>query len=211
MRRTVNLHTVFVSISEGHEGWSQMDCWNCGSQVPRDVHYCPNCAASLSGLEKTLTRRPAKLLGTLAVLGWLTAAVLAGVLLYQVRGRLLQAGGAEALAQTTTPTRAVATRAPTATALPVTVVVTYTPPATPHSAATATKAATATATPSLAPPQATAKPNPPRKHVVQRGDTLDAIARKYGVTAQGIADANGLQLSSILQVGQELTIPDAGS
>ena len=46
-----------------------------------------------------------------------------------------------------------------------------------------------------------------RTHVIQAGDTLYALALRYGVTAQAIANANGLTLYSILYVGQTLTIP----
>jgi len=50
-------------------------------------------------------------------------------------------------------------------------------------------------------------PSTGRTHVIQAGDTLYALALRYGVTAQAIADANGLTLYSTLYVGQTLTIP----
>lgn len=50
-------------------------------------------------------------------------------------------------------------------------------------------------------------PSTGRTHVIQPGDTLYGLALRYGVTAQAIADANGLTLYSILYVGQTLTIP----
>ncbi len=49
----------------------------------------------------------------------------------------------------------------------------------------------------------------PVVHTVVRGDTLYGISRKYGVPAQKIAGANGIKLSSILRIGQKLTIPGA--
>ena len=53
-------------------------------------------------------------------------------------------------------------------------------------------------------------PAPPPSHfatyVVQRGDTLYSIARRYGSTVQAIMDANGLPNYNI-RVGQELRIP----
>ncbi len=47
-------------------------------------------------------------------------------------------------------------------------------------------------------------------HVVQRGEILASIARKYGTTVAAIAAANGLANPSFIYVGQRLTIP-AGS
>lgn len=45
-----------------------------------------------------------------------------------------------------------------------------------------------------------------RVYIVAAGDTLGAIARKFGVTVQMLKDANGLS-SDFLRVGQELKIP----
>lgn len=44
-------------------------------------------------------------------------------------------------------------------------------------------------------------------HVVQRGDTLSAIAARYGVPVEGIMEMNGLRSARRLRVGQELVIP----
>jgi LysM repeat protein len=44
-------------------------------------------------------------------------------------------------------------------------------------------------------------------HVVQRGDTLYSIARRYGTTVQAIMSANGLSNRNFIWVGQRLTIP----
>jgi LysM repeat protein len=43
--------------------------------------------------------------------------------------------------------------------------------------------------------------------VVEPGDTLSAIAEKFGVTTQQLIDANRLSNPDLLNVGQELTIP----
>jgi hypothetical protein len=63
---------------------------------------------------------------------------------------------------------------------------------------------------SLAPtpaPEPTPTPAPtPVTYIVQSGDTLNAIAARFGTTAQAIMDANGLT-SEIIQVGQVLIIP----
>jgi LysM repeat protein len=45
-------------------------------------------------------------------------------------------------------------------------------------------------------------------YVVQAGDTVAAVARAYGVTAQAIVAANGLADANVIVVGQELIIPD---
>ena len=45
------------------------------------------------------------------------------------------------------------------------------------------------------------------EHLVVSGETLSCIGRAYGVVPNAIADANGIQLTSILVVGQRLKIP----
>jgi spore germination protein len=44
-------------------------------------------------------------------------------------------------------------------------------------------------------------------HVVERGDTLSAIAARYGTRAAEIADANALGRGERLVRGAELIIP----
>jgi LysM repeat protein len=44
-------------------------------------------------------------------------------------------------------------------------------------------------------------------HVVQEGETLSEIARMYGVTADELAQANGLDNPNAISVGQALVIP----
>ncbi len=48
-------------------------------------------------------------------------------------------------------------------------------------------------------------------HVVQRGETLHSIARRYGTTAAAIASANGLRNPNLIYVGQRLRIAGGGS
>jgi LysM repeat protein len=48
-------------------------------------------------------------------------------------------------------------------------------------------------------------------HVVQRGEYLAQIARKYGTTVSAITQANNLIDPSLLYVGQRLVIPAAGT
>lgn len=46
-------------------------------------------------------------------------------------------------------------------------------------------------------------------HVVQRGEILSRIALQYGVSAQAIAQANGIYNPSLIYAGQTLIIPGA--
>ncbi len=48
-------------------------------------------------------------------------------------------------------------------------------------------------------------------HVVNRGDTLTAIAARFGTTTQALVQANGLASPDRIFVGQRLLIPGGGS
>ncbi len=50
-------------------------------------------------------------------------------------------------------------------------------------------------------------PTQDQVHVVQGGDTLNAIAQRYGVSVESIVQANQLPDANVLEVGQALTIP----
>ncbi|MCZ8064212.1 LysM peptidoglycan-binding domain-containing protein [Silanimonas sp.] len=49
-----------------------------------------------------------------------------------------------------------------------------------------------------------------QRYTVRSGDTLSAIARRHGCTAQGIARANGLRPPYALRPGQRLDLPACG-
>jgi LysM repeat protein len=49
------------------------------------------------------------------------------------------------------------------------------------------------------------------RHVVVAGDTVSALARRYGTTTTAIVAANGLGARAVIQVGQTLTIPRPGA
>ncbi|MCK9239123.1 LysM peptidoglycan-binding domain-containing protein [Desulfocurvus sp.] len=48
-------------------------------------------------------------------------------------------------------------------------------------------------------------------YVIQPGDSLWAVAKKYNTTAASLAAANGIGLKTTLKVGQRLYIPDQGT
>jgi N-acetylmuramoyl-L-alanine amidase len=48
-------------------------------------------------------------------------------------------------------------------------------------------------------------------YVVQKGDTLAAIAARYGTTAAAVARANGLSNPNLVVIGRRLTIPAGAS
>jgi LysM repeat protein len=62
--------------------------------------------------------------------------------------------------------------------------------------------------------QPTAKPQPapaaPTIHIVQPGDTLGQIAKRYGTTVAAIMEANGLPSADRIGVGLRLIIPKGG-
>ena len=56
----------------------------------------------------------------------------------------------------------------------------------------------------------TCKAVPARTHVVVRGDTLSAIAKRYGVGVEVLRDHNGLE-SDVIRIGQRLTVPSSSA
>jgi membrane-bound lytic murein transglycosylase D len=49
-----------------------------------------------------------------------------------------------------------------------------------------------------------------RYHNVKSGETLSAIARKYGVTVNDLTQVNKISTKTTLRIGQELTVPISG-
>jgi LysM repeat protein len=49
----------------------------------------------------------------------------------------------------------------------------------------------------------------PTVHTVARGDTLGAIAKKYGTTTAALQQANNIRDPSRIAIGQKITIPKA--
>lgn len=58
----------------------------------------------------------------------------------------------------------------------------------------------------ISPATTVAAQQPPAGHIVRAGDTLAAIAARFGTTPQAIMEANGLP-GSVIYPGQYLTIP----
>ncbi|MGB1249545.1 MAG: LysM peptidoglycan-binding domain-containing protein [Candidatus Promineifilaceae bacterium] len=50
-------------------------------------------------------------------------------------------------------------------------------------------------------------PDAPRQHIVQGGESIQAIADQYQLDLQLLLDANRLQTNSVLQIGQHLLVP----
>lgn len=50
-----------------------------------------------------------------------------------------------------------------------------------------------------------------RTHLIRDGDTLSAIARRYGVSMAALADANGIANPAHIKVGETLRIPSAAA
>jgi len=82
------------------------------------------------------------------------------------------------------------------------------PAATPTSEATSTPPPAPVLTATPAPEQAAAPASTSAVYTVRAGDTLAAIAQAYGVTVSAIVEANGIQDPNLIEVGQELVIPD---
>jgi LysM repeat protein len=60
------------------------------------------------------------------------------------------------------------------------------------------------------PPPTTPPPTGSQTYIVQPGDTLSAIARRFNTTVTAIAQASGISNINYITVGQQLTIPGSG-
>ena len=61
--------------------------------------------------------------------------------------------------------------------------------------------------PAVKPSTESTKPSNEVVYTVKRGDTLSAIARKYGTTYKVLAAYNGISNPNIIRVGQKIKIP----
>lgn len=179
-------------------------CPRCGTRVALQAKSCLLCGYRLD---------KGGYLGAGAAL--VVVAIVSGIAIGALRDR----SGAEpvstrplstpptgiALAATSAPLgSATATPQPSPTAAP-----TFTPEPSPTPTETPVPEPTATETPEpTATPEASPTPLPgPLTHTVARGDSLLAIAQRYGTTVSALTAANGITERTILRVGQELIVP----
>jgi len=81
------------------------------------------------------------------------------------------------------------------------------PPAAKRNAPRSTSNTVRVATSGSNPPTATAAAAANRTHTVRRGETLTALARRYGVSVQALRDANGLSDRDGLRAGATIRSP----
>jgi LysM repeat protein/predicted nucleic acid-binding Zn ribbon protein len=153
-------------------------CPHCGTPVAQRADTCLMCGALLKERKKRSIRLPQ---GDL----WLPLFIVMAIALVWL-WKPWEAREPQAMVS---PTASVT---PTATPLP-----------------TATFPVAPTATPLYSPtppPTATLPPNQTR-HVVESGETVGTIAKKYGTTTAAILEANGLKERTLIHPGDELIIP----
>lgn len=111
-------------------------------------------------------------------------------------------GGPGGAAPTSAPPSPTASVAPSATPSP-------TPSATPTATATPTPTASPTPAPTAEPTVAPTPPPPPpqQTYVVQEGDTLAAVAERFGTSVSALQSANGIEDPDEIIIGQVLVIP----
>ncbi len=66
-------------------------------------------------------------------------------------------------------------------------------------------------TPGVNPPESSEGSVITRTYEVQAGDTLAGIARRFGLSAAALLQANGITNPDLIRVGQKLVVPQAGS
>lgn len=128
------------------------------------------------------------------------AAIVLGVAGIAVASGVINPGEAGASPTASAAASASPTPSPSASPTP-----TASPPPTPSPTLAATPAPTAVPTPVPTP----TPPPPPVQttYVVQQGDTLAAIAQRFGTTVQALQAANGIADPDEIFVGQVLVIP----
>ncbi|HEY75572.1 MAG TPA: LysM peptidoglycan-binding domain-containing protein [Thermoflexia bacterium] len=115
----------------------------------------------------------------------------------QMATEIAQQGTAEAMSPVPTPTPQPTTPPPTPTPLPTI------PPTVPPTPLPTTP-------PPTQPTETPTAPSQEQVYIVQPGDTLYSIARRYGVRLEDLAAYNGIINPNLIYVGQQIRIP-AGS
>jgi LysM repeat protein len=128
------------------------------------------------------------------------AALVLGAAGIAVASGVIDAGTAEA--SPTTSAAPTASPTPTATLRP-------TPSPTVEATASPTAVPTPVPTPAATPAPTPAPTPPPAQttYVVQEGDTLAAIAQRFGTTVEALQAANGIEDPNEIIIGQVLVIP----
>lgn len=188
-------------------GAGESRCPHCDSVIPDNAVQCIMCGAEFTTQEteskkqETENRKPKQedipefFESTMREyksrsLFWLTLTIASLTLIVSVI--LLRDQDGEltlAMVPTLTPLAPTLTYTPTWTPIP-----TETPPP------TETKAPTST-------PDPTDTPRPPRFHDVAAGETLFGLSLFYRISADSIAEGNGIPINSPIQVGQQLLVP----
>lgn len=174
----------------------QRTCSNCGTRVAQKAQTCFLCGAILDSAPRRRLRLPwadlvlfAAIAGVLAV-WWLRAPDAPDT---RASGTVETVLSAQRAAATPTAAIVAALQLDDPTSTPV-----------PTLAPTSTPLPTAT----LAPVSPT--PPGPIRHKVVGGDSVAAIATKYGSTIKDIISLNNLSADGRLSIGQELLIPVGG-
>lgn len=156
----------------------QRICLNCGTPAAEDATICLMCGNPIDEIPASA--------GGIGASWWavLLGLAIIGGLVYGFF-RLQPLSNSVAVAPTAAPTHI------------------FIPPTdTPTPTATATLPPTATLTPTPTPTPA------PLYHKIRTGETLEFIAKKYGVTVDDLTTANDITPETILRVGQDLLIPN---
>lgn len=203
-------------------------CRYCGYRFSSELALCPRCGRErrLGGVSSALWISVVTAI-VLAAAGWIGFSP-SGELRAALAHRIAEGPDLAALMNAILPTAesiaALSTLEPTTMALEAASGIESNPtPAveSPLPTDTPTPEATPTPTVELPTPTPTAIETPTSTptaaleseavvYQVEHGDTLSAIARRFGVTVEAIARANNIQDVEQLQVGQRLVIPRAG-
>ena len=171
---------------------AERHCPVCGARVAKRAKTCLMCGAQLAN-----RRPPPALIVAIPLAIVLIVLIVGSALLILCRPGRRELAMNIALTLTTTPT-------PTATNTPIP---TSTPTPTPVPTSTPSPTPMPTSTPSPTPlPTST----PQVVHTVRAGDSLFAIAARYGTTVEAIMEANELT-SQWIRVGQRLIIPSVAA
>lgn len=169
-------------------------CRHCGTRVAQKAQTCFFCGAALDAAPKRHLSLPWADLFLFMVIGGVLA-------LWWLRApEAPNASQSSQLAQASEAT-SVALVALANVELPT---LTPTPPP------TSLVATPLPATPTIAPEPTATPPASPVRHKVVSGDSVAAIAQKYGSNIKDIIQTNGLSADGRLSVGQELIIPISG-